>query len=157
MIESEEGGTPIRQLVIGGHYFPGTGMGGQYTQRGFEGPRNQQYFTANSYKQLHGSSPSFARASQKKGPKRCWFTRKAGVYFSGCYTEDLAQSFANIALRKEALAYGAKWFLQYSAGNVIYGDSAGPSQNGPWEWTGPNQTTSNWKDTDIWTAYFGGL
>ena len=93
---SGEGGTPIHQLLVGGH-------GGVETH-----DLNDNLLSSYSVSDIIqlGQPPSFSRASQKKGPCRCWFTRTASVRISGCSTMSVAQQFATELLRAGAISYG---------------------------------------------------
>ena len=51
---------------------------------------------------------AYNRASKKKGPPRCWFSKQANLYGLACYSEMWAQNMASHVLRKGAAAWGTK-------------------------------------------------
>jgi hypothetical protein len=116
------GATPISSLTIAGHVgHTSTTISGDNTSLDI------------------GSLPkdaalALSEANQKRGPRRCWFTRKASVRFVGCTSADLAATFAKSFLRKNAQAFGttnwlcAGWLGKTSAGDPYIFGSPPPLQ-----------------------------
>jgi len=165
---SGQGGTPIGLLIISGHGGPG-GMGGSYvpvttgiwpfstTTYVWTPPMGPLgFFNATQYQALPNPAPSFARASSRKGPKRCWFTRKANVWLAGCHTSTVAQGLAGVALRIGATAHGTTSYTAFSPTSVTYGPNI-TIQNGLPVWGAGTTTSANWQDPAVWSSYSGGL
>ena len=108
---SKEGQDPISNFVSAGH----GGYGG-YSGYGNRGTWNQ-YSVQDLLDRSH--SATFERAKQRKGPIRCWFTRKAQARFSGCSSQEIARPFAEQILRKGAISYGTDRSIGTSSFNGI--------------------------------------
>jgi RHS repeat-associated protein len=153
---SGEGATPIEWLVIAGH-SSGPRMSGR--KSGYDDPYGS--FATLSLVDLASEPVTFERASSRRGPIRCWFTRDASVYFAGCNSgtpqpfvdQDvgpvpIAQSFANRVLRVGATAYGAGYYIQNSKTHVSwYETKRGPRVG----------RSDNPYDNASWVAYKGRL
>jgi RHS repeat-associated protein len=134
--ESGEGATPIKSLYVGSHanemqtpaILSGDGL---------------EFRLADlvALNQL----PTYARAKDKKGPMRCWFSRSSTVRFTSCGSALMAQGFANDVLRKGSKAYGTLHVIamgQDTAGNPTntFYDPSGNQIGSPV----PHGTGANW-------------
>jgi RHS repeat-associated protein len=98
------GANPISMLLVGGHSWDThsyiTSKDWSVT---FRGNDLVQYATNIG---LPPDTNTYANASKKKGPLRCWFSRSAKVYGAGCRTTTWASEVAAKVLRIGASAYG---------------------------------------------------
>jgi RHS repeat-associated protein len=131
---SSQGGTPISLFYLGGHNGHGR-------------------FNLTSLTRMSEAkaAPTYARASQKKGPLRCWFTRNAEARFIGCSSDSFAASFASSVLRDGAYAIGTNQTIGHSTTEVYWGYNPG----GTPVWTYHQR---NWQTAPIWgSRHNGGL
>ena len=159
---SRAGGSPISVLIVSGH--SGTGR--------FRNENNEiisdsvladdhgskQVFTVKQYENFRSDESNFENAKKRIGPKRCWFTRSAKVWFAGCKSNKFAEKFAKVALRKNAMAYGSNYFI--SINPITYGITF--STEVSWKKhkayaAGQKFSSGNWRDDKVWTAYPGGI
>jgi hypothetical protein len=151
---SGEGGTPISYLLTAGHGSPSE-IGGQFLTRRFSPTYPFVDYTATwdtmTVADLLAleSAPTFVRASQRKGPSRCWFTRDSTAIFAGCSTSGYAQKMASKILRIGAQAVGADRMTWWGGGNLS------------WDWdasTGAyGGTTTSWLTAPVWIRHDGTM
>lgn len=108
------GKTPIRILTLTGHTAPMAITGDDENGSTLE----NRYIIAVSY----------ARAREKNGPQRCWFTRNALVRVLGCYSVFFVQNFAKEFLRAGAVGLGTNIWI---CGNCMYTDDKGANKTCP--------------------------
>ena len=131
---SGEGGTPISNMIVGGH----GGYSGEVTGTWY-------YFKVQQIVDLN-QSPTFARAKQKKGPVRCWFTQDATARFAGCSSgSGIADSFARRILRKNATAIGTNQTVGHGSGKIYYNWNSATSTWGA--------NTASWQIAPVWRTY----
>jgi RHS repeat-associated protein len=139
---SGEGGTPISDFLSAGH----GGFGGYWPHKNAQG-KWRQYRVPDLV--ALDEPPSFARASSRKGPLRCWFSRDAAARFLGCGSgEYMAAPLANKVLRKGAVAWGTNQMVGWGGGKLY------------WDYTGddkPGESTKNWLSAPVWVKYPGAL
>ncbi len=154
---SGEGGTPISLFILEGHSGNGR-MGGKYVKEGgswvWKGAKLP--FTVGLYTKLADPAPTFTRAQERKGPKRCWFTRDAHAWFGGCNSSSIAEAFAKSALRSGATAHGTKTYSGINPKTGIYWGKI-KWVNGQAQWEGKPHHNKNWRHSGAWNAYDGRL
>jgi hypothetical protein len=99
--KSQEGKTPIKELLVDGHSGPGL----TYISGKVGGVKTA--FHLSDLMALN-QTPSFSRAKSEKGPVRCWFRRDSTVRLSACQTKGFASAFASTALRQGSKAWGTQ-------------------------------------------------
>lgn len=149
---SNQGATPISYMLLQGH-ANSVVIGGKISKM-------ESYFRVNDYTAYKANSypVTYERASQKKGPKRCWFARNATVRFMGCNSSLLAKSFAKAALRKGASAYGTKYYIGVGSNILLYASKLQP--NLKWFPAGHIQAPKRTNDLfspEVWASHSGGL
>lgn len=145
---SGQGKTPISYMLLIGHGNPGM-MGGNMTSAGFD--RNDGNLSMRELNALEDPAPTFVRAQDMKGPKRCWFSRDAEVRLGGCNTSGFAREFARALLRPGATAYGTNSFFGIASdwSGIQYSDDLNNFSDGP--------TSSNIWDPAVWVPHGGSL
>jgi rhs family protein-like protein len=149
---SGQGATPISYMLLRGH-ADSTMIGGQIGD-------DTSYFKVSDYINYNANSYpiTYERASQRKGPKRCWFARNATVRFAGCNSSKLAKSFATSALRKGATAYGTKYYIGVGNGVIWYAPELDAGNK--WYPKGHDkapQKSNDMFNSDVWEAHGGRL
>ena len=100
---SGEGATPIQYYEFSGHSFNWNGFGpgteGEKKIKKKGGKPGYWVITEDP----GDPKPTFARAKAQKGPRRCWFTRKASGYMISCGSYEVGKEFARAYLRHGAL------------------------------------------------------
>jgi hypothetical protein len=146
---SGEGATPLSVLVVTGHSGR-SGIGGQK----LKGKNKGYWFMFRIFELVRLSqAPSFARAQQKKGPVRCWFTRDATARFSGCNTRFTAEPFAATVLRRGGTAYGTDRKVGHSSSEILWD----PIYNDEGKHTGWGERDEDVLSAPIWNSYPGEL
>ena len=132
---SNQGRTPIALFYLAGH-------GG----RG--------HFSLSSLTSMTEAiaTPSYARAKQKKGPLRCWFTRNAEARFIGCSSQGFARSFANSVLRDGASTFGTNQSIGHTSTRV-YWDAVRDSTGNVIRW---DSNSTDLFPAAIWEGPFNG-
>ena len=98
---SREGGSPIYRLVLGGHCFADAAIGSDQTAFS-----SAHIFAVATEKD--NTTNTYASASAKIGPPKCWFTRTATLYGFACNTATTwAPDWAGSIARRGATVYGA--------------------------------------------------
>ena len=110
--DSGEGANPISYLLVAGHSAPGMSQITNDAGTIFLSGIGLQAWAAR--KGILRNTNTYARASNKKGPVRCWFTRDAIAYGLACHSSGWAENMANWVLRKGATAYGTPCILDVS-------------------------------------------
>ena len=113
---SGQGATPIKELFIVGHNGTG-GDGG--------------YFKVDDLLK-YDMPPSFERAKKRKGPARCWFSRKSKAIFAGCSSQKTAEPFAKHFLRKSATAWGTNQEVGFKDNNIFFEGKYYPNRTHDW-------------------------
>ena len=135
---SQEGKTPITRLLIASHH------GGVSMTFGSSG--KTKFNTKEFIDKYKAIAPSYERASQKKGPLRCWFSTESKVTFSGCNTKSSAALFAQYALRKGAQIKGTNSSIVTGKENGRRFIRAGAHEE--WYFTPPEESL-------IWVSFNG--
>jgi hypothetical protein len=101
--QSGEGATPIHYYEILGHSmdWPGMSAGGKTNKKKEKKGGTRDDFYPGRYLP-NQPAPTFARAQQRKGPHRCWFTRSANGYSFACGGYSFGKAFAGSFLRRGA-------------------------------------------------------
>jgi RHS repeat-associated protein len=112
---AQSGKTPIRNFQLLAH-------GGAQAVR--DGPS----FTVEELDKvsfLPNNTNWYHFATDKTGPRRCWFTRNATMWFHGCSSALAARHFASHELRNNgAIAWGLQDSLSNGMGSVLYVSAA---------------------------------
>jgi YD repeat-containing protein len=112
---SAEGAHPITYLAVMGYH----GVGRTYM---FVEDPYQEF----NVPEIHSALPAatahtFEHARDRKGPPRCWFSRKAKAYFVGCNTHyGVSDRFAASFLRKGATAWGTDVLVGVSSNGATF-------------------------------------
>jgi hypothetical protein len=134
---SGQGGSPISYFILAGHGGVQGNVGGVFAS-----------FDVGQVTALD-EDVSFARAQQKKGPTRCYFTRDAKAIFAGCESgEVVAGSFASGLLRKGAIAWGTTEWVGFANGSLYWGYGGT---------TTSTHSTNQWQYAPVWKSFPGGL
>jgi hypothetical protein len=101
--QSGEGATPIHYYEILGHSmdWPGMSAGEKTNKKKEKKGGAAEAFFPDRYLP-NQPAPTFARAQQRKGPHRCWFTRSANGYSFACGGYSFGRAFAGSFLRRGA-------------------------------------------------------
>lgn len=159
---SGEGKTPISMFQIVGHSWSNLSTIGSQPD---EGDHFAQTFYTKSITAIpsrkagqgargKNDTNTFSRASAKKGPNRCWFSKNAKVYGIGCKTLKWAEDFANKSLRKNASAYGTIVSISVYSNAISYDLGSASLSDEKIKGTAPMHVK---KGIKLWRKYRGGL
>ena len=139
---SNQGGTPIRYLLVAGHSG----------RDGMAGPvENGEWarFRAKDLTEL-SEAVTYDRAKQRQGPVRCWFARNATAVFPGCNSSNvMAEPFATGVLRRGAAAWGTTMTTGWWGGQAHWDyvlDEDGEEKA---------QSHGDWGTAPFWKKYGG--
>ncbi len=129
--DSGQGKSPLAFFLLKGH-----GFAGEHYMKGALGQFHIDDLIL--YAEVMEGYQDYTHAKKKIGPPRCWFTKNAKVYASGCRTgvsakgqPSFAEYFADNFLRDGASAYGTTNFqinkFDYSR-NIFSGKIQGATQ-----------------------------